>query len=87
MAIFNPGNIPQGVNFDNAVVAVRQILRGNKYISDEVDRQVAAANPHDTATWERERGVAIRQAMIDNALFRQAVQADPVAGPFIDPNI
>jgi hypothetical protein len=87
MAIFNPAGIPAGVAFDNAVLAVRQILRANIYISDEVDRQVAAAAPHDTTAWETARGAAIRQALVNNALFKQAVRTDPVAGPFLDPAI
>ena len=87
MAIFNPGAIPVGLAFDNAVLAVRQILAANTYISDEVDKQVAAAKPHDTNTWETARGAAIRKAMIDNALFRRAIRADPQAGPLIDPAI
>jgi hypothetical protein len=87
MAIFAPGNMPQAQNQTNAINAVRQILNANTYIRDEVDRQVAAARPQSQSAWDTARGQAIRKAMIDNALFRIAVRADPTAGPFIDPAI
>jgi hypothetical protein len=87
MAIFNPSAPPAGANLRGAVQAVRTILAANKYIKQEVDRQVNAANPQTTNAWETVRGVAIKQAMKDNILFRTAVRADPAAGPFIDPAI
>ena len=75
MAMFKTGMIPSGIPFDNAVAAVRAVLAANKHISDEVDRQVAQAAPHDRTTWETERGKAVKQAMLDNLLFRQEINA------------
>lgn len=87
MAIFNPGNPPTGQAFKNAVDAVRKILNGNTYIKNEVDRQVAAANPQSTNAWETARGNALKDAIQKNALFRTAVKTDGTAGPVLDPNL